>query len=77
MSGTVFTGIVEELGHVRAITPNEGGAQLAIGARTVLDDAEIGASIAVNGCCVTVVAFDAAAGWWVADAVTEDRKSVV
>ncbi len=65
----MFTGIVEELGHVIGITPNEGGARLVIGARTVLEDAEMGASIAVNGCCLTVVAFDDAA--WSADAVIE------
>ena len=37
--------------------------------RTVLDDAEIGASIAVNGCCLTVV--ELGDGWFAADAVTE------
>jgi riboflavin synthase len=67
----MFTGIVEELGRVRAITPNEGGARVVIDAKAVLDDAELGASISVNGCCLTVVDFDAAAGWWAADAVTE------
>lgn len=67
----MFTGIIEELGHVRTITPNEGGARLVIDARRVLDDVELGASIAVNGCCLTVVEFDATAGWWAADAVAE------
>ena len=67
----MFTGIVEELGRVRAITPNEGGARIEIGARAVLDDAVLGASIAVNGCCLTVVAFDRDEGWWAADAVVE------
>jgi riboflavin synthase len=67
----MFTGIVEERGTVRSITPNEGGARLEIAARTVLDDADLGASIAVNGCCLTVVAFDRDAGWWAADAVVE------
>ncbi len=65
----MFTGIVEELGHVRAITPNEGGARLEIDAELVLDDAEIGASIAVNGCCLTVV--ELGGDWWAADAVVE------
>ena len=51
----MFTGIVEELGTVRAVTPNEGGARIEIAATRVLDDAELGASIAVNGCCLTVV----------------------
>jgi len=65
----MFTGIVEEQGRVRAITPNEGGARLVIEARTVLDDVELGASIAVNGCCLTVTAFDRDA--FASDAVIE------
>lgn len=72
----MFTGIVEELGRVRAVIPNEGGARIEIEAGSVLDDAEIGASIAVNGCCLTVVQLDR--GWWAADAMTEtlDRTSL-
>jgi riboflavin synthase len=65
----MFTGIVEELGRVRSITPRQGGARIEIEAAKVLDDAEIGASIAVNGCCVTVV--EIASGYWAADAVVE------
>ncbi len=65
----MFTGIVEELGTVRAVTPNEGGARIEIDAATVLDDAQLGDSIAVNGCCLTVV--ELGAGRWAADAVTE------
>lgn len=65
----MFTGIVEELGHVRSVVPNEGGARLVIEADTVLEDAQLGASIAVNGCCLTVVAWDRSA--WSADAVIE------
>jgi riboflavin synthase len=72
----MFTGIVEELGTVRSITPNEGGARIEITATRVLDDADLGASIAVNGCCLTVVALHP--GHWAADAVTEtlDRTSL-
>ena len=61
----MFTGIVEELGTVRS---REGG-RLVIDAPVVTADAEIGASIAVNGCCLTVV--DRGDGWWAADAVEE------
>jgi riboflavin synthase len=72
----MFTGIVEELGTVRSITPNEGGARIEITATRVLDDADLGASIAVNGCCLTVVALHP--DHWAADAVTEtlDRTSL-
>jgi riboflavin synthase len=65
----MFTGIVEELGTVQTITPNSGGARIEIAATQVLDDAAIGASIAVNGCCLTVVALGE--GCFAADAVTE------
>jgi riboflavin synthase len=65
----VFTGIVEELGRVRRVTPNEGGARIEIDASTVLEDAAIGDSISVNGCCLTVLALDDAG--WAADAVVE------
>lgn len=59
----MFTGIVEELGEVR----ERAGARLRIGAARVLDDVTLGASIAVNGCCLTVVAWEppgSGAGWW-------------
>jgi riboflavin synthase len=59
----MFTGIIEELGTVVA----RDGGRLRIGATTVLDDVVTGASIAVNGCCLTAVAWDAGAGWWEAD----------
>ena len=51
----MFTGIVEELGTVVSITPVADGARVVIAATTVLTDAELGDSIAVNGCCLTVV----------------------
>ena len=72
----MFTGIVEELGTVRAITSDAGGARIEINAKVVLDDAELGASIAVNGCCLTVV--ELLDDGWAADAVTEtlDRTSL-
>ncbi len=65
----MFTGIVEELGTVRAVIPRDGGARIEITAERVVGDAELGASIAVNGCCLTVVELHD--DWWSADAVTE------
>jgi|SRR5579872_698886 len=46
----MFTGIVEEAGHVLAAAP-----QLRIACERVLTDAEEGSSIAVNGVCLTAV----------------------
>lgn len=65
----MFTGLVEEVGTVRSVTPVGNGARVEIGAALVLTDVEMGASIAVNGCCLTVV--DWGDGWWAADAVPE------
>jgi riboflavin synthase len=47
----MFTGIVEERGEVREVSP----ARLAVGCRTVVADSNVGASLAVNGVCLTVV----------------------
>lgn len=70
----MFTGIIEELGTV----VSRQGPRLRIAATTVLDDVELGASIAVNGTCLTVVGWDAADGWWEADVVQEsyDRTAL-
>jgi len=54
VSDGVFTGIVEELGKVAELS----GSRLRISAQTVLDGSKIGSSIAVNGCCLTVVSLD-------------------
>lgn len=68
----MFTGIVEELGEIRSFE----GATLRIGADAVLEDAAIGASIAVNGCCLTVTAkgADDQGGWWEADVSHETLR---
>jgi riboflavin synthase len=72
----MFTGIVEELGRVRAITHADGGARLEITCTDVIADATIGDSIAVNGCCLTVV--DLGPDSWSADAQIEtlDRTTL-
>ncbi|AXY24751.1 riboflavin synthase [Suicoccus acidiformans] len=54
----MFTGIVEAKGQVRSIEPVERGVRLVIQAPEVMGDVALGDSIAVNGICLTVVAFD-------------------
>lgn len=61
----MFTGIVEELGTVVA----RNGSKLRLGATRVLTDIEPGASISVNGTCLTAVAWGD--DWWEADVVEE------
>jgi riboflavin synthase len=51
----MFTGIVEELGRVVEVQPRATGVRLTIECASVLDDATLGASIAVNGTCLTAV----------------------
>jgi riboflavin synthase len=51
----VFTGIVEERGKVEAFDRHKSGARLLIGCRRVLSDMTLGASIAVNGVCLTAI----------------------
>jgi riboflavin synthase len=47
----VFTGIVEERGRVE----RTGGGRLVVDAHTVVRDSDVGASVSVNGVCLTVV----------------------
>jgi riboflavin synthase len=51
----MFTGIIEELGHVVRIEPGADSARLTVRGPLVTADAVPGASIAVNGVCLTVV----------------------
>ena len=68
----MFTGLVEECGRVAALNPIGGGIRLRIDAAAVLNDIEMGASIAVNGVCLTVVEFDA--DGFAVDAVPETME---
>ena len=54
----MFTGIVEELGTIRAVRRGAASAVLSIGAAEVLSDLKIGDSVAVNGVCLTVTSLD-------------------
>jgi len=54
----MFTGLVESLGEVVSVVEDGPGKSLVIAAGIVAKDAEIGASIAINGCCLTVVGID-------------------
>lgn len=51
----MFTGIIEEIGEVKSFVKDSNGATIVIGCKEVLKDAKLGDSIAVNGCCQTVV----------------------
>jgi len=65
----VFTGIVEELGTVEHIEQQSDAVRLTVRATTVLEDAGLGDSIAVNGCCLTVA--ERTDTTWTADVMAE------
>ena len=51
----MFTGIVEETGTVEVIKPTKKSIALTIRAKSIARGVKLGASVAVNGCCLTVV----------------------
>ena len=55
----MFTGLIEETGTIHAICRQAPGARIAIATEKISDGARLGDSIAVNGCCLTIVAMDA------------------
>lgn len=72
----MFTGIVEELGSVTALTQLGDSARLTVRGSLVTSDAQLGDSIAVNGVCLTVVELDE--DTFAADVMAEslDRSSL-
>ncbi len=72
----MFTGLVEEVGDVVDLVPDGDGIRLRIRASTVTTDIEMGASIAINGVCLTAVEFDAASLTVHAVPETMDRSNL-
>jgi len=72
----MFTGIVEELGEITGIEPRGDSVTLTVRGPLVTEDAVHGASIAVNGVCLTVV--DVEDGAFTADVIKEtlDKSSL-
>jgi riboflavin synthase len=54
----MFTGLIEELGTIDAIEDRGPGRWFRVRARAVLADARIGDSLAIDGCCLTVIERD-------------------
>ena len=68
----MFTGIIEEIGHITHIRTGGSTCTVTVAAHTVLTDVRIGDSIAVNGTCLTVCSFDA--GHFSADVMPETMR---
>ncbi len=69
----MFTGIVEEVGRVVALERGDDRARLSVACERVLGDAELGSSIAVDGCCLTVSQLDE--GGFTADLMGETLRA--
>lgn len=65
----MFTGLVEALGTVERIEARPAGRRLRVRSPEVAADAAIGDSIAIDGCCLTVIERDA--GGFSVEAVPE------
>ena len=72
----MFTGIIEETGHIRTVTRGRHSSILSIGAAEILSDLKIGDSVAVNGVCLTATTVDG--GGFTADVMHEtlDRSTL-
>ena len=69
----MFTGIVEELGSIRSSREQGDGRRMEINATDIVGDISIGDSISVNGCCLTVIAYENKDpdSWFAVDVVPE------
>ncbi len=65
----MFTGLIEEVGTIQSIRRGQRSCVLTIGCKTVLEDAKIGDSIAVNGVCLTVTSLGSS--YYTADVMAE------
>lgn len=65
----MFTGLVEEVGHIQGIRMGQRSCILTIGCKMVLENTKIGDSIAVNGVCLTVTTLGSS--YFTADVMSE------
>jgi len=72
----MFTGIIEEVGAIAAIDERQAFRTIRVSCRAVLDDMQIGSSIAVNGVCLTVRSLDAGSFGAELSRETLDRTSL-
>lgn len=69
----MFTGIIEEVGTITAVTMNDGAATITVRAPLATSDASHGDSISIGGVCLTVVG--QGPDWFVADVMAETLRA--
>ena len=72
----MFTGLIEEVGEIKTIQQIAGGKKLFISANTVVDDASVDDSVAVNGVCLTVIDYSPDGFWVEAVAETLEKSTL-
>lgn len=68
----MFTGIIEEMGKIKAVKNGEKSSTLTISAKKVLENTALGDSIAVNGVCLTVT--NLGSDYFCADVMAETMR---
>ena len=72
----MFTGLVESLATIRELRPDGPGVRLVVADESIAAKAKIGDSIAINGCCLTVVELDGKQMTFEAGAETLSRTNL-
>lgn len=72
----MFTGLVQALGEIAAVTPEGPGVRLEVREAQIAGRTAAGDSVAINGCCLTAVAIDAATMAFEAGAETLRRTNL-
>ena len=73
---TMFTGIIEHVGAITAVTHAHEGSRLTIDLGPLVSDAKLGDSIAVNGTCLTIAALTGALADFDVSAETRRKTTV-
>lgn len=73
----MFTGIIEELGEVVAVESGADSSRITVRGRVTTADPDHGASIAVNGACLTVTDHEAKGGVVTFDVMAESLRRTV
>lgn len=72
----MFTGIIEEMGCIRRLVPLREAVELTVACKQSLEGMQLGDSMAVDGICLTVTAFDSESFTALASAETLRRTSL-
>jgi len=70
----MFTGLVETTGKILSLEPRGDSARLIVEAVSIAPQLELGESVAVNGCCLTVTHIDNAAGTFAFDLLMQTLR---